>query len=94
MHPENGVGSCTVYVDLQLFGFLVSITQQKKGRLLVFPAYDLYCSGPSYCSRYPLLGNSLRSLVFKFCSKDSAKTLIHCADLSNSIRIYKFLSAP
>ena len=59
-------------------GFAESLQQDSSNQSEIV-MIKLYCCGPDYCSRYPLLyyffqiRNGLGSSVFKLCCKDSAK---------------------
>ena len=64
-----------------LQGFAESLQQDSSNQSEIV-MIKLYCCGPGYCSRYPLLyyffqiRNGLGSSVFKLCCKDSAKPCI------------------
>ena len=70
--------SMTSNLKFTVQGFAESLQQDSSNQSEIV-MIKLYCCGPGYCSRYPLLHyffqirNGLGSSVFKLCCKDSAK---------------------
>ena len=82
----KSLGQCNQLVQ----GFAESLQQDSSNQSEIV-MIKLYCCGPGYCSRYPLLyyffqiRNGLGSSVFKLCCKDSAKP---CTSLANQPAIF------